>query len=208
MYTINSEELAYWYLRLNGCLTIKNFVVHPDNSGSARTDVDILAVRFPFRMELYPNTMIDDDVFTNNEKKLYIIITEVKLKQCHWNGPWTDPDRQNMQRVLRAIGALNQKEIDDATISLYRNGYFENSEYFISLFCIGGEKNNELATNFPKVPQKLWSEILTFIFNRFSKYNGQKAHHKQWEGGGGTLWNCYKKNRNSLENFIDNIQIR
>ena len=40
---INSEDLAYWYFRLNGFLTIQNFVVHPN-----RTEIDIIAARMKF----------------------------------------------------------------------------------------------------------------------------------------------------------------
>ena len=48
---IHPEKLAYWYLRLNGFLTIPNFVVHPDNGSNQKTDIDILGVRFPYRAE-------------------------------------------------------------------------------------------------------------------------------------------------------------
>ncbi|HEV3146870.1 MAG TPA: hypothetical protein VGZ47_23485 [Gemmataceae bacterium] len=56
-----AEELAYWYLRLNGCFTIPNFVVHPDSGTNQKTDIDVFAVRFPFRAEL-PG-MKDDEFF-------------------------------------------------------------------------------------------------------------------------------------------------
>jgi hypothetical protein len=55
MEEISSEKLAYWYLRLNGFLTITNFIVHPDFGRSQRTDVDILGCRFPYRQELLEN---------------------------------------------------------------------------------------------------------------------------------------------------------
>src|SRR2546426_644182 len=42
--------------RLNGFLTIRNFVIHPERGNDQRTDVDILGVRFPHRSELFPNT--------------------------------------------------------------------------------------------------------------------------------------------------------
>jgi len=29
-YWVSSDALGYWFLRLNGFLTIPNFVVHPD----------------------------------------------------------------------------------------------------------------------------------------------------------------------------------
>src|SRR2546423_1250095 len=46
------ELLADWFFRLNGCATIQNFVLHPNLAGSQRTDVDLIAVRFPYRNEL------------------------------------------------------------------------------------------------------------------------------------------------------------
>jgi len=54
---ISPEKVAYWFFRLNGCLTLVNFVVHPDlirrdEPRSQWTDVDILAIRFPHRKEL------------------------------------------------------------------------------------------------------------------------------------------------------------
>lgn len=45
------EELAYWYLRLNGFFPITNFVVHRSNDVVHRSDVDVLAVRMPFVYE-------------------------------------------------------------------------------------------------------------------------------------------------------------
>jgi hypothetical protein len=47
---LSSERVASWFFRLNGCLTIDNFILHPDfinPSGRQRTDADVLGVRFP-----------------------------------------------------------------------------------------------------------------------------------------------------------------
>jgi hypothetical protein len=41
------EELAYWYLRLNGFFTINNLVLHHNSEGRT-SDADILAERFPY----------------------------------------------------------------------------------------------------------------------------------------------------------------
>src|ERR1039458_6689569 len=37
-----SEELTNSFFRLNGCLTIPNFVVHPEVGSEQRTDADLL----------------------------------------------------------------------------------------------------------------------------------------------------------------------
>jgi len=75
---IGTEKLVYWYLRLNGFLTIENFVVHPDQGRDQRTDVDILGTRFPYRSELLKNSMKDDKKVILNENKIVIILGEVK----------------------------------------------------------------------------------------------------------------------------------
>jgi hypothetical protein len=42
------ETLTYWYLRLNGFIPMRNFVLHRANiEGQAAADTDLLAVRFP-----------------------------------------------------------------------------------------------------------------------------------------------------------------
>ena len=74
------EKLAYWFLRLNGCTTIENFIAHPDDMGSQRTDVDILGVRLPHRSELLTSgkPMHDHPAFTAMPRRIQIIFTEVK----------------------------------------------------------------------------------------------------------------------------------
>lgn len=93
---ISAEQLAYWYLRLNGFLTIQNFIVHPDTGRDQRTDADILGIRFPFRAELKPNPMEDEPLFTQIVDKPFIIIAEVKKSECRLNGPWTAQEEENL----------------------------------------------------------------------------------------------------------------
>jgi hypothetical protein len=58
---VTAESVAYWYLRLNGCLTITNFIVHPEwRREGVGTDADILGVRFPHRREMMRRPLVDD----------------------------------------------------------------------------------------------------------------------------------------------------
>ncbi len=41
------EEIAYWYLRLNGFFPITNFVIHRSSEIEHSSDCDILAIRLP-----------------------------------------------------------------------------------------------------------------------------------------------------------------
>ncbi len=124
--SLTPEKVAYWYFRLNGFLQIENFVVHPERRGGQRTDADLLAVRFPFRAErLFDNP---DDIMADDEQGLAlsrelidIVIAEVKTNQpCTLNGPWTQQDRQNVHRVLAAIGCLPHNQIDAAAADIYQ----------------------------------------------------------------------------------------
>lgn len=203
---VASEELAYWYLRLNGFLSISNFIVHPDTGKEQRTDVDVLGVRFPHRAELLNSPMVDDTPFIDVRDRPYLVIAEVKRGECRLNGPWTEPASENMQRVLRAIGAFRDDEIATAADSLYRNGTFSNGAYHVSLFCFGGRESGNIRRSYPSVPQKLWSEVLRFVFHRFTTYRDQKACHPQWDDTGTRLYHLVYQAR-SVEEFIGGVEV-
>ena len=204
---ITAEQLAYWYLRLNGFLTIQNFIVHPDTGSEQRTDADILGVRFPHRAELRPNPMADDELFTNFKDRPYIIIAEVTRSKCKLNGPWTEPEKENLQRVLRAIGAFPEKSIETAAKAIYTSGAFTNKAYHLTLACFGEAINPKISKNFPAVSQILWDKVLTFIYNRFKTYRDQKASHGQWAEAGRNLWECVWQNRRDIATFKTSIRI-
>src|SRR5712692_9036231 len=82
-----TTKLAYWYFRLNGFLTMENFVVHPQNKGPHQTDADLYGVRFPHRTEL---KMTDDIPFIDKNKKPLFVLVEITSGECKLNGPWMD----------------------------------------------------------------------------------------------------------------------
>jgi hypothetical protein len=210
---ITSDKLAYWYLRLNGFLTIQNFVVHPDGGSNSnqRTDVDLLGLRFPYRVELLRNPMIDDKPFTEKKSTPYIAITEVKKAQCNLNSSWTDPDKQNMQRILRALGAFPQDDpqqhvFNNVAEALYKSGTFENEQYYISLVCIGESYNNRVQKDKPDIPQILWEQVKTFIYERFWQYKEEKVSHPQWDSDGQRLWN-HADSCDTVDQFVSTVQV-
>ncbi len=203
---IDPESLAYWFFRLNGFLTIINFVVHPDIGTRQRTDVDILACRFPHRKELLINPMKDYDIFEKEKEKIYVAIAEVKTQRCKLNGPWTKPHSQNMQRVLRAIGVIPVSQIDHAAFQIYENGYYEISDTLITLICVGSQKNKDLLRKYPRVPQLTWDIVLAFIYERFKAYAAQKASHPQWDESGKKLWDAAFR-CTTIEEFTEMINV-
>ncbi len=100
-----------------------------------------------------------------------------------------------MLRVLRAIGAFEEMELNEAAAAIYEQGFYENERYRVSLFCVGEKENEEVKQKYKEVPQITWDNIFEFIYNRFKNYERQKVSHGQWEYGD-KLWDMYKKARN------------
>lgn len=195
-----TEDLAYWFFRLNGCMCLVNFLIHHERRGQEGTDVDVMAVRFPFRKELAlsEHPMDDHTVFSTNGK-IDLIIAEVKLGRCNLNGPWTDPDRRNMQRVLYALGAFTEIQIDEVANALYLDHYFEDELYRFRLFAIGQRRNDNLPS---RVVQMSWDEISRFIFNRFITYENYKSQHRQWGASGRKLFDQARRYRRDPDEFV------
>ena len=203
---VNTEKLAYWYLRLNGFLTTINFIVHPDFGRRQRTDVDIFGCRFPYRKELLFNPMIDDDIFIEIRDRIHIVIVEVKKGTCRFNGPWTNRNKKNMERFLKAIGSFRDIEVDKAAKYLYEKGLYQNEHTRVSLMSIGSSKNEELSRTYPNAIQVTWDKVLSFIYSRFNDYSEQKSSHPQWDVTGKLLWNVVFECNNSTE-YINKIRI-
>lgn len=186
------EKVAYWYFRLNGFLQLENFIIHPGDRGGQRTDADILGVRFPNRSERFvddPNDIMLDDIdalrLSNN--LIDIVIAEVKTGRAALNGPWTAEERQNINRVLAAIGCLPRDRIDLAARAIYNGGIYEEANQRIRLIAVGNTRSEVIARRYPNVTQIIWQEVLAFIWERFRKYAQQKADVQQWDEVGREL---------------------
>lgn len=199
-FQIKTEDLAYWYFRLNGCLCLVNFLVHHERRGREGTDVDVMAVRFPYRKELAlsDQPMADHSAF-DSDSKVDLIIAEVKLDQCNLNGPWTNPLLGNMQRVLNALGAFTEIQIDQVAHDLYHDLYFEDERYRFRLFALGQRRNNNLAS---KVVQLTWDEVSRFIFDRFTTYERYKRQHRQWGASGRKLFDQASRYHQDPAEFV------
>lgn len=212
-YLVSSEALGYWYLRLNGFLTIPNFVVHPDSGSEQGTDVDVLGVRFPYRKENRGRPMMDSEQFRRHRDKTYVALAEIKTGVCKLNGPWTQPELENMQRVLSSLGMFLPHEIEFAAKTIYETGHFKNQLYYVSMVCFGAEPRAEYEERYPEVPQILWREVKEFIFERFQKYRNEKSSHAQWDEVGKGLWDLYTlrdqttRSKVTLERFVNLLEV-
>ena len=93
------ERLAYWYLRLNGFLQLEDFVIHPDRGAEQCIDADLLGIRLKYRFELLEEPMEDDPPVADCQSLCNVIIGEVKRGRCGLNGPWTNREALNINRV-------------------------------------------------------------------------------------------------------------
>src|SRR5450759_704099 len=120
-----TDQVAYWYFRLNGCIAMTNVVIHRDTCGPA-TDMDVLGVRFPQRQELILSgaPMEDDLSVFPQDGKADIVLAEVKKKWYQLNESWTDPDKFNMLRMLHFLGALREDEVEYAADQLRESGRY------------------------------------------------------------------------------------
>lgn len=187
---ITPEDVAYWYFRLNGCLTIPNFVVHPDHGGHQQTDVDVIAVRFPYREELLRNPMRDDGVFLRPEAKPLLVIAEVKKGMCSVNRAFRRAEDKNLARVVQAVGIIATKKVPVAERALLSQGMYEAPGCLIVRFFLGKEESEQIAASLPGAVQITWAHAFQFISERFHDYRSIKYDHKQWDEVGKLLWNA------------------
>jgi hypothetical protein len=200
-YQFNPERLAYWYLRLNGFLTIENFIVHDETGGPQRTDIDLVALRLPHRREALISYgedvrwMADDRRFAE-KKTPFAAFVEVKSGPCELNRPWTAPEKDNMPRAIKAIGFFSTiKEVKSASKQIYTTGSYVSDNIELGIISIGDTENPELADRLPNVMQVRWSEVKDFIFERFRNFERVKREHPQWDFDGHLLWRVFQENR-------------
>lgn len=206
MVRINTERFALGFLRVNGFFSLTNFVVHPDDENQGqKTDVDVAAIRFPFREELLINPMEDHPIFTQFNKPL-ILIGEVKSGVNRINDSWTNLSNLNMNRIFSTIGALQKHNNDILIRNLFNSGGFQSEFYYFNLICFGREKNEELQERLPNLIQFTWEDCLIFGFERFQRYSRIKHHHPQWDDDFRPIWNLAMDSTN-LEEFISQVEI-
>lgn len=117
-----AEELAYWYLRLNGFFLIENFVIHrsekaEDEEAKYVSDADLLAVRFPNVSEVIGERPVvcHERLFQKfDSNKVLGLIVEVKSSEDPTEIKiFRNPYR--MEYALNRLGFLSAKQIEELT---------------------------------------------------------------------------------------------
>lgn len=202
---IRSERLAHWFFRLNGFLTISNFVVHVDEGVGQHTDVDVLGVRFPHRAENQIRPMPDHRSFAG-DARMQIVLAETKRALCRLNRAWTEPARGNLERILSAAGFMAPAQLPAVAASLYERGFWSEEGVSVRLVTVGGEHNRDLARRYPTVEQLFWlDDVLPFIHERFWAYRNEKRMHPQWDADAHALFNTVMECGGDLAAFMAQV---
>ena len=186
---IYSEELAYWYFRLNGFFGNQNFLIHKKlhHRGNA-TEVDYLGVRFMHRKELSEpgsSEYFEDDnesklfKYYNKQKikgNIYVCIGEVKKGQPEINGPLLKDN--SLKQLLLSLGCVHKKAIPKVIKKLLTNGFCCINRYYITFVLIGEYDNSDVIPY--KIPVITWNEIKSFIYKRFKEGKTEKSDIYYW----------------------------
>jgi hypothetical protein len=216
-----SEQVANWYFRLNGFLSIPGYVLHPDKRQRfPRTEADLIGVRFANSVEEIDDRKMADDLslirLADNGQTLFVLV-EVKTNLCAINGPWSDEQAGNMQRVIQRLGFAEEKEIETIAEEMYRNLRWENETYVLQYLAVGGRVNRQLQGNYKKLVQITWDQISDFLFERFrlfpEKLPDGAPFHPQWPGFARAYCASFfalgdqEGSRKALESFIQTGKI-
>jgi hypothetical protein len=178
---------------------MNDFVLHRDHRPYGQmTDADILGVRFPFRKEL---TFPDDEPFATGTKSQFII-GEITQGTCKLNGPWTDPNRRNMQYVLSAIGAFAQEDLDGVAALLYERYVYEDDNQKVQLIAFGRQIDERFADPAKPLLQLTFEHVCRFIHARFIPYQNEKRDHQHWDYAGRVLWDLAESHRDNPDEFV------
>jgi len=171
----SSEELIYWYLRLNGFFPLRNFVIHRSQKIRYPSDIDILAVRFPYVFEEVGGQADDWDnsLFDLFDRTLPIgLICEVKS------------GRVNIQKIFKpenisyAVGRFGFEEYPNTLSELVSQNplYKKSGKFQISKILFSYNRRIESDIFF----HISINHVRDFLQNRIRKYQRKKVQDRKF----------------------------
>jgi hypothetical protein len=114
--------------------------------------------------------------------RIDFLIAEVKAGECRLNGPWVDPGKRNIQYVLRWMGFLpSEGDLDIVSQALYERKRWEDPQGPFSVRMAAFGERRSARRGMRTVLQRTHRESVTFIIDRFRRFDTEKADHRQWD---------------------------
>ena len=137
------ELLTRLYLRLKGFL-VSNLILHSDQDGNSKSELDIVAIRMPFHLQEYRWVEVPD--FLNSaDDRIEILIGDVKnvqnLRNVQFNkGLRKDPG--SIQQLIDWLGIYEDVSKDvisrfDSHLNLHRKGDWDDFAMFDEDLALG-----------------------------------------------------------------------
>jgi len=167
-----AEEITYWFYRLNGYFLIRNFVIHniPENRLTSGSDVDILAIRFPYVREevggqegdWHPTIL---EFIEGNT--ISALIIEVKSGNYNAENLFL---REDIEYLVPRFGCFSDLSIDDYNNIEVNSNYLKQPEN-VRISKILAATNTTASERFHSISI---DEMKTFIRSRINRYGRQK----------------------------------
>lgn len=165
-----AEELAYWYLRLNGFFVMKNFVLHNRGLDSSQNaDIDLLAIRNKYTFEEVGGQQADPDhelfKFFDPKKNIELLV-EVK------SGGYKSIRLGNIDRLrygVQRLGFFSHNKANCISQKLLMSHIAEGDFHQIGKLLISGSSAQESGFICLTL-----DSIETFIVNHLKKYAQDK----------------------------------
>lgn len=160
------EELAYWYLRLNGFLVITDFVLHKSENISRSTDCDLLAVRLPGVEEPIGGQSHDWDPVLFSAH----FSTEMPIGLIAESKTGNDAAKEfTSEQLVYAINRLGKlhpsQDISEILRVLECEPKYQNKHFQIGKILFSNETQKE-----DKLFSITFAQVREFLYQRFSLY--------------------------------------
>lgn len=174
-----AEEVAAFYLRLNGFFTLGNFAVHHARSADyLKTEADLCAVRFPQSKEVLDGMPMQDDRLIVDMAKgaVLFLLCEVKSGLCDINPPWRDGE--TIAYTLGRMGVERESDLGAIADCIKRRSSWvsEDNRTRVHYVVFGSRRNPRLSSSESSgsseatAEQIRFHDIATFLSRRFQQH--------------------------------------